>query len=134
MPKYGKMAGNLKRLIDSMADYYETEHYIFVHGWVPTAKDEGGNAMLLPDWRQADSAHWSSARFAEWTSFQGINDMIPQKTIVCGHRPTRLDASFDLSRSPTDSSIYYGKGMIALDAGTIRSGRMNILVLEDELL
>lgn len=132
--KNDKTAEGLRNLIVSMADYFETEHYVFVHGWIPTEKFTGGKTMPLPNWRRADGAQWSSARFSEWTSFRGINDMLPEKTIVCGHRPTRLASSFDPSRSPADSSIYYGKGMIALDAGTIRSGRVNVLVLEDELL
>ena len=60
--------------------------------------------------------------------------MIPEKTIVCGHRPTRLAYTFDPSRELADSGIYYGENMIAIDAGTIRSGRVNVLVIEDSIL
>lgn len=134
LPKYGKMASNLRRMILSMIDYYETEHYIFVHGWLPTVTGEKGETLLCPDWRAADEAMWTRARTTEWLNFWGVNDMIPEKTIVCGHRPTRLAAKVDLSRSSADTSIYFGERMIALDAGTVRSGRVNILVIEDELL
>lgn len=134
LPKYGKMAGKLSRFVGSMKNYYETEHYIFVHGWVPTKINDNGKRTVLPDWRTADGASWKSARFSEWTSLRGINDMITEKTVVCGHRPTQLAAMFDSSRSMDDSSIYYGKNLIALDAGTIRSARMNILVLDDSIL
>lgn len=133
-PKHGRMAGNLRRLIGTMADYYETEHYIFVHGWVPTTENERGEPELLADWRNADKAKWSEARFLGWNSLYGVNDMIPEKTIVCGHRPTRLAYTFDPSRELADSGIYYGENMIAIDVGTIRSGRVNVLVIEDSIL
>ena len=115
--------------VSEMADYYETEHYIFVHGWIPL---EYGTQRPLTDWRSADAKAWHKARFTDWLQFYGINDMISDKVIVCGHRPTRLAYSFD-SRSLGDSSIYFGDGMIAIDAGTVSSGRVNVLVLEEEL-
>ena len=115
--------------VAEMVDYYETEHYIFVHGWIPL---EHGTQRPLIDWRTADAKAWHSARFTEWLQFYGVNDMFPEKIIVCGHRSTRLAYSFD-SRALGDSSIYYGDGMIAIDAGTVSSGRVNVLVLEEEL-
>lgn len=133
-PKHGRMAGNLCRLVAGMADYYETAHYIFVHGWVPTVQNANGEPELLADWRNADQAKWREARFLGWNRLHGINRMIPEKTIVCGHRPTRLASAVDPSREPTDSGIYYGENLIAIDAGTIRSGRVNVLVTEDTIL
>ena len=59
-----------------------------------------------------------------------MNDVIPKKTLVCGNGPTRLAYGFD-GRELGDSSIYYGEGMIAIDAGTASSGKVNVLVLED---
>ncbi len=122
----------IKELCDfilEMVDYYETEHYIFVHGWIPLKQ---GTQSPLMNWRTADTKAWHSARFTEWLQFYGVNDMIPEKVIVCGHRPTRLAYSFD-SRSLGDSSVYYGDGMIAIDAGTVSSGRVNVLVLEEQI-
>ena len=133
LPKYGKMAGKLCSLIDGMVDYYETEHYVFVHGWIPTDPYEKP-PRLVKDWRNADRRAWHSARFSEWIALYGTSAMLPRKTIVCGHRPTRLGYRVDESRAPTDSSIFFGEGMIAIDAGTVRSGRVNILVLNDRCL
>lgn len=45
-----------------------------------------------------------------------------QKTIVCGHYPTR------------DAEIYYGDTFIAIDAGTDTNKKVNVLVLEDYLI
>ena len=131
LPAHGKMSGKLCRLIESTVDYYETENYVFVHGWVPINKDEEWG-RVLENWREADEREWYSARFPEWPSLYKTWAMIEGKTVVCGHRPTRFAIKFDESRAPNDSSIFYGDGMIAIDAGTIRSGRVNVLVLEEK--
>ena len=132
LPKHGKMASTIRKFISGMVDYYETENYVFVHGWLPT--QSGVNPpILVEDWRNASAAEWKSSRFSEWTALYKTPAMLPGKTIICGHRPTRLAIKIDPSRSPADSSIFRGEGMIAIDAGTIRSGKMNLLVLEDNV-
>lgn len=133
LPENEKYSEALLDLISGMSNYYETKNHVFVHGWLPT--QVGVNPpCLLEDWRNANAVAWRSSRFLEWISLYKTPAMLPGKTIVCGHRPTRLAERVDTSRSPADSSIYYGEGMIAIDAGTIRSGRMNLLLLEDETL
>ena len=131
-PAYGKMTGNLRRFISSMFDYYETEHYVFVHGWIPI-EIEGKTPLILENWRKADAEAWHHARFLEWQQLYGTSAMLAEKTIVCGHRPTRLGHMFDPLREPDDSTIFFGDGMIAIDAGTVRSGRVNVLVLDEEM-
>lgn len=126
-----ELVDELIEFIEHMSDYYESENYIFTHGWLPTEIGNDGNRVLLENWRDADCFRWNSARFTEWTTLKGVNDMVPDKTIVCGHRPTRLAANIDVSRSHADSSIYYGKRMIAIDAGAVRSGRVNVFVTDD---
>lgn len=132
IPRYNKMFGKLSRLLNSMVDYYETDKYVFVHGWLPMVSTRRP-ARLLSNWRDVGQQEWASARYGEWVQYYGVNDILPGKTIVCGHRPTRLAYAFDPSREVGDSSIFYGDGVIAIDAGTVRSGRVNVLVLEDEL-
>lgn len=132
IPKDDMMVSSLRRLVDEMLDYYETENYVFVHGWLPTVRGEKP-WRLVENWRDADAGAWHSARFFEWQLLYGTNDMLKGKTVVCGHRPTRLAYAFDPSRSLGDSSIYYGDGMIAVDAGTISSGRVNVLVIEENI-
>ena len=118
---------------DNMSDYFETTHFIFVHGWLPTVERERPY-RLLPNWRQATYRDWHRARFTEWTSMHGVNDTFPEKTVVCGHRPTRLAYTFDPARTLADADIYHGEGMIAIDAGVVHSGRINVLVIEDEMI
>lgn len=132
LPKYGKMAGILCRFVDSMVDYYETEHYVFTHGWLPLEKDSN-ISTVRPDWREADEADWHMARFLEWQYLYNAPSRIPEKIIVCGHRPTSYAWRFDPERKPEDSGIFYGDGMIAIDACTVRSGRVNVLVVEEPI-
>lgn len=131
-PTYGKMTGNLRRFISSMLDFYETKHYVFVHGWIPI-ETEGKTPLILENWRKADAEAWHNARFLEWQQLYGTSAMLAEKTIVCGHRPARLGHMFDPFREPDNSNIFYGDGMIAIDAGTVRSGRVNVLVLDEEM-
>ena len=132
LPKYGKMAGILYRFIGAMRNYYETEHYVFTHGWLPL---QPGSyvSQIRADWRTADAASWRLARWLEWQYMYNTTAMLPGKTVVCGHRLTNYGAHFDPSRDPSDSSIFYGDGLIAIDACTVRSGRVNVLVLEEEI-
>ena len=127
----GETATALIRLIEGMRDYLETEKYVFVHGWLPTVSGETP-PRLMEDWRNADDKAWRSAAFSEWFSMYKTASMPEGKTVVCGHRPTRMAYRVDNARSPADSSIYYGEGLIAIDAGTVRSGRVNVLVLEED--
>ena len=94
--------------IDSMYDYYETEHYIFTHGWLPT--DFGSGVFrVLQDFRSARPMLWRSARESSWMKMYMQNATLADKTIVCGHRAAQYGCHFDPRRSPEDSSIFFGK-------------------------
>lgn len=130
LPPDGTLADDLRRLLDSMLDYYETEHYVFTHGWLPLEPDSY-QSIIRSDWREADAAAWHRARMQEWQLLYNTSTRLPDKTIVCGHRHTTFAHFFDPERAMNDSGIFYGRGMIAIDAGTVRSGRVNVLVLEE---
>ena len=134
LPKHGKMAGKLRGLVGGMVDYFETEYYVFVHGWVPIRRAENGAPSLTPDWRNANANAWRHARFEEWQALFRNPACRTDKVLVCGHRPTRFASRVDMSRAESDSSIWFGDGVIAIDAGTVRSGRVNVLVLDERLL
>ena len=111
--------GTVDRLYDfigGMRDYFETENYIFVHGWLPN--DYG---VILPDWRNAPESKWNTGRWTWWTKGCKMSGNSERKTIVCGHYPTE------------DTNIFHGDGFIAIDAGTYTSMRVNVLVVDDEL-
>lgn len=132
LPKYGKMAGILRRFLEPMVDYVETDRYVFTHGWLPI--EEGRNVSVLQeDWRNADAESWQTARWLQWQFLYKTPAMLPGKTIVCGHRPCAYGHHFDPDRQESDASIFYGEGLIAIDACTVRSGRVNVLVLEENI-
>ena len=117
---------------NSMLDYYETENYCFTHGWLPLkATDEG--TRIKDDWRYARFSDWKKARFSEWNNVYSKDTVLENKTIVCGHRSTTYGYLFDPTRRTRDSSPFFRKGMIAIDACTIVSHRVNVVVLEDEV-
>ena len=129
------------RLLPAAVNWFETERYVFVHGWIPCAMEGYGfNASYeyLPDWREADTTAWRTARWhngMELAFLHGIT--VPDKTVVCGHFHTSYghaaingvgtewgeDACFE---------PFVGEGIIALDGCTAVSGRVNCIVIEDE--
>ncbi len=115
---------------ESMLNYYETDKYVFTHGWLPIVFD-GRYPKINGSWRDASKEDWEEARLLEWQQLYSVGAMLEGKTIVCGHRPARLGSMFDSFREPDCSEPFYGKGMIAIDAGTVRSGRVNLLVIEE---
>lgn len=124
----------VQEFLCSMLDYYETENYVFTHGWLPNDySEEEHMSVLLKDWKNASSREWWNARWTEWPSMYAVGALLPDKTIVCGHRSADMALMFDPTRKENDNSIFYGDGMIAIDSKTIRSGRINVLVLEDEI-
>ena len=110
----------LRALIKDMQNYYETKHYLFVHGWIPSEAD----------FRTADTETWHRARTVGWHESYGENTVLLQKTIVCGHIPTRLAYTFAPSWDLSDNGIFYGDGVIAVNGGVESCGKINVLVLE----
>lgn len=111
------MINRLYDFIGEMRNYYETDKYIFLHGWLP---NEYGK--VLTDWRNADEEHWSEGRWTWWTRGCDMTGNNESKTIVCGHYPT------------PNGDIYKENSFIAIDAGTATRGKVNVLVIEDDLM
>lgn len=130
----------IKKLMPAMIDYYETEHYIFTHGWIPCARiamnGSSTEYVRIPDWRGARKELWNEARWINGMEAAHCGITEPGKTIVCGH----WHASFGHSRyennggefdNSPDFDPYYADGIIALDACTSFSGQVNCIVIED---
>ena len=129
--KYAEKIKEIKSFIDGMADYYETADYVFTHGWLPITFDDR-TAKVDLDWKSASKADWIEARLLEWQQLYSVGAGLKDKTIVCGHRPSYLGRMFDSFRDPDSSEIFYGDGLIAIDAYTVRSGRVNVFVIDVE--
>ena len=126
-----------QRIIPATIDYYETEHYIFVHGWIPYMREYLGSWTYGPDWREAGFEDW---RMARWTNgMDAAQSSEGEKTILCGHFHCSYGhAVYEHKGSEfgpdADFSPYRAPGVIALDACTAYSGKLNILVIEDSPL
>lgn len=128
---YGTAFDSVLAFMNRTVDYFETENYIFTHGWLPVLEGSEGVIALHPTWRTASRARWEMARFVGWE--RAYLRAMPEKTIVCGHRPCAYGAGFDNDRNWRDYTPFFGRGLIAVDASTYSSGELNVLVLEDEV-
>lgn len=131
--RFSPMGKRLHRLLGRMRDMFETERYCFVHGWLPS-DGIGRFARLNAEPQYATAQEWRDARWAEWMEQYRNGKLLDGRQIVCGHRASAYASSFDPSRARDDSGIFYGDGVIAIDALTVVSGRVNVLVVEDEVM
>jgi serine/threonine protein phosphatase 1 len=133
-----------KFLLPAALDYFETEHYVFTHGWIPCAAS-AGSTKYAPyksfyfnnDWRNADYMDWYNARWYNGMEFACRKALtLRDKTVVCGHFRTSyghavIDGKGCELGPDADYSTFYAPGIIALDGCIVRSGRVNCIVLED---
>ncbi len=116
------------RFIEDTLDYYETQNYVFVHGWLPEQADTPDARANVP------TQAWETARLSQWVRYYDGNRPLQDKTLVCGHLPTFFAKELDPRREADNADIFYGNGLIAIDAGTADTKQINVLVLEDGLI
>ena len=129
------------RLIPAMCDYFETERHIFVHGWIPCRTEGSLTApaayRFLPDWRKAEKDEWTFARWYNGMNAWKHGAREAGKTIVCGHWHASYGHAVLQGRGSefgegADFSPFAEEGILALDACTSYSKRVNCVVIEDE--
>lgn len=111
--------------LQSMPYYFETKNYIFTHGTIDSQAVDFRKPNL--SWRELIWA--SPADFTQ--NFDNIN-----KTLVVGHINTGMLRERYYNGNKDDNSIFTrpdGK-VIGLDACTILTEKINVLVIEDELI
>lgn len=124
----------LQEVLDMCVDYYETKHYIFVHGWIPIIE----NCYLYDsDWKAARKERWEKARWANPVEMYRYEIYEPNKTIVCGHwhcsalwheqNPDEYEEFGDKA----NFEPFITGNMIAIDTCTTYSHKVNVVVLED---
>ena len=123
-----------KEIIQAMLDYFETEHYVFTHGWIPSIPNRDKSYSYISSWREAGREQWNQARW--FNGMDAAQTADENKTIVCGHWHTSYGHSKYEHKGTefgedADFSPYYGPGIIAIDACTAFSGKVNCLVVED---
>ena len=127
-------------LFNKAVNYFETQNYIFVHSFIPlTCHDnlpvyytKNRQFEFNPDWRHAHFSEWEQARWGNPFELakQGF---LPDKTLVFGHWHTYGQRPDDYDGEDLFDPVY-GNGYIGIDATTALSGKVNVLVIEDEFL
>lgn len=112
----------------------EKQHYVFTHGWIPSIPNRDKSYSYISSWREADREQWNQARW--FNGMDAAQTADENKTIVCGHWHTSYGHSKYEHKGTefgedADFSPYYGPGIIAIDACTAFSGKVNCLVIED---
>ena len=134
----------------SLVNYFETENYIFVHSWIPTITTGPKKPWQTlnkyykykKDWRDATEFEWEEAMWGNpfYKAQDGMNKT--NKTIVAGHWHCSLghliSSDGELSEFGEDAcwDIYRNDDwkFIGIDKCTAYTGKVNVLVLEDNFL
>ena len=129
-----------KKLLPTCVDYFETEHYIFTHGYIPFFAESYRpliKCKFNPNWRYAGVDEWRVARWVNGMEAACRHKMtVKGKTVVCGHWHTSYGHS-NISKKGTEFgktailTPFYAKGIIAIDGCTVSSGMVNCIVIED---
>ena len=122
-----RMVDRVCEFISETVHYYETDQYLFVHGWYPDDCETEESRQTASD------EQWEKARWKKWTEHYQGTPPVPGKIVVCGHVPTQNGWKADPRRSKDCADIFYGNGIIALDAGTCDSGKINVLVITEQI-
>lgn len=138
--------GRFKAFVNKMVNYFETEHYVFCHAWIPVNCDDGLPVYYTrnrkfskkDDWRTAHQKEWDEAMWlcGPKMALHGFNNT--GKTIVFGHWHTSYLWAIkeDISEFDEDAKfdIFYGDDFIAIDGCTAHTGKVNVLILEDNFI
>lgn len=118
--------------LKSLPWYFETEHYIFTHGFVPLQWfGKKWKLSDLGDW-EWNTASWAKTPDYIWTLDQTHTKI--DKTVVFGHwRAKELNERFAGKWEEVDGDIYVDKErkLIGLDTTTALSHKVGCIVIED---
>ena len=124
----------LQEVLDLSINYYETDKYVFVHGWIPIDED---NNQYDSNWRNAERYRWEISRWTSPVEMYKREIYEPNKIIVCGHHYCSMlwrehcPERFSEFGENANFEPFITDKMIALDACTAYTHKVNIVVLED---
>jgi serine/threonine protein phosphatase 1 len=130
-----------RELLPFGTDYYETQNYVFCHGWIPTAMTGYRpyvSYRYMENWRDVPVEDWKKARWLNGMELACKKRIrVPGKTVVCGHWHTSyghaiIDKSCSEWEEDADFTPFRHEGILALDGCTAHSGIVNCVVIEDE--
>ena len=123
----------IKTIIPKMLNYYETEKYIFVHSWIPL---KNGNTEFNENWRNATEKEWQVARWINPLDCYKLGLFPKDKTLVFGHWHVSnfwwdlAPKSYEEDGKTSCYDPFITNEIIALDARTVVSKKVNVVVLE----
>jgi len=132
--------------------YFELDNYIFVHGWIPCDTSIVG-LHYNKNWRDYSVREWESATWINGMNAWNEGVREPNKTIFCGHWHTswghanlhdwgveflkpvetmHYDEKIGRMVPFADYSPFIDDGIVAIDACTVVSKKINVYTLEIE--
>ena len=130
------------RLLPSAVNFFETNKFIFVHGFIPSFEYGFGSYKKYkfnPNWKCASLYEWERARWIN--GMEAVckhNVFVKEKTIVVGHIHTswghsQIEHHGSEWDEDADFSPFYDdkKRLIAIDARTAMTKRINCLIIEE---
>lgn len=134
----------MQKYREHLINYYETEKYIFCHGYLPVEYDKYSIPHLLKDWRNASPQDWSNASWLNGYWCWGLGEANCGKTVVIGHFSTAYAHALfhekgisykdywdnNPNKIQPCNDIFKEDGIIGLDTTTVVSHKVNVLVLQ----
>jgi serine/threonine protein phosphatase 1 len=130
----------LQPLYDKMVNYFETKRYVFCHGFLPVVEQQpDGTYKINRHWRRASQKNWEDATWLNGMEMVHNGLCLKDKTIVVGHWHTSwaravFEGKSEFGEGADFSPYYYKDKLIAIDSCVAHTNKINVLVLEDELL
>lgn len=121
-----------------LVNYFETQNYIFVHSWIVVNKVGIDTYEYREDWRNSSDEEWENAMWVNPYDMAKQDLNKTGKTIVFGHFHTSYQWAKDgkCSEFGEDAIFesYYGKNYIGIDSAVAYTNKINVIVLEDEVI
>lgn len=133
---------------DRWINYYELDDNIFVHSFIPYKLKDAFAGIVSrklpidyfeynPDWRKADDKSWLEATwgcpYKEFRAGLAKGEIENGKRIICGHwHASDFHESFGTKGKIDDYDIYFGENLVALDACTALTDKVNVLVISKD--
>jgi hypothetical protein len=129
----------LQPLYDKMVNYFETRRYVFCHGFLPVVKQPDDTYKINRHWRRASRKNYENATWLNGMEMVHNGLYLKNKTIVVGHFHSswgryQFEGKPEFGDGADFSPYYYENKLIAIDSCVAHTNKINVLVLEDELL
>lgn len=124
----------LNTYLDSLVDYGKVGNNIFVHGWLPWYRDADNE--LKYNIEESGNNGWSQARWENGMEQWNDYGYDPNYTVFCGHYHSsyghsRIHSLGDEWGENSHFEPFIDKGIVALDACTAYSGKVNCYVFDN---